>query len=595
MTSEHCGAPRGTQQNISNDSINVTAEISLEKADVSSRRMSDASDGSDDLLPFALPSSSYDPINGEDPLGLSLAATTISGGSVETLQSPASPQVHVSPRTPLHDGPDGRSSASADTPNPQLPRLDVAALPDLSQDRILQMASNPLSDIPRLESDDSFDTTLSPAAAAAGAAAAAIIQSGSVSDSFSLRHPELLLPDETVTPPIARPVLQRRDSHKSFPQPMDKDLIQSAASTPLFTQLSGDDQTLSSEAASTHMSIGSLGFSELMHEASDQSMDFTMVRAQLQPVPEEGSTPEDNLSVEKAGSESDFLLGGTIIPPASSPMIDQSRAIPSSSILGPRGGRGRPGAVRAAQLDSNSFSVSTHLPSPISAQDVVDVLANPHLLRLWCNPVRDILVTTEGGMTPSGSGDGGDKRRLYDGEWVEITTPQLTSPTTCSSYAHGAASVAMSMVGFPSTGVVRMFVERSRGQVGISMGPFVGNMMAEHTFSIQDIAVERASSDVGPGATSGVSITNTVRMTREDHADGGGSYSCGLFSMLQQWFLPGMAGYMDQAILSLEKLSDVVCDGGENGLLCNVTSCGTTFSDPGMTESQGRTPLLARP
>ena len=43
------------------------------------------------------------------------------------------------------------------------------------------------------------------------------------------------------------------------------------------------------------------------------------------------------------------------------------------------------------------------------------------------------------------------------------------------------------MVGFPSTGVVRMFVERSRGQVGISMGPFVGNMMAEHTFSIQDM------------------------------------------------------------------------------------------------------------
>ena len=114
------------------------------------------------------------------------------------------------------------------------------------------------------------------------------------------------------------------------------------------------------------------------------------------------------------------------------------------------------------------------------------------------------------------------------------------------------------MVAFPSTGVVRMFIERSRGQVGISMGPFVGNMMAEHTFSIQDIAVERASTGVSPVTTAGVSVTNTVRMTRKDHADGGGGIAA---SLLQQWFLPGMAGYMDQAILSLEKLSDVVCDG----------------------------------
>ena len=287
-------------------------------------------------------------------------------------------------------------------------------------------------------------------------------------------------------------------------------------------------------------------------------MNFIMARAHLQSVPEESSTPEDNLCDEKGWLESDFLVGATIIPPACSAIIDQSCVISSSSILGPRGGLGRPGVVCAAQLDSKSFSVSTHLPSPISAHDVIDVLANPHLLGLWCNPVRDILVTTEVGTTPSGRGDGGDNRRSFDGEWVEITTSQLISPATCSSYAHRVASVAMSMVAFPSTGVVRMFIERSRGQVGISMGPFVGNMMAEHTFSIQDIAVERASTGVSPVTTAGGSVTNTVRMTRKDHADGGGGIAA---SLLQQWFLPGMAGYMDQAILSLEKLSDVVCDG----------------------------------
>ena len=266
-------------------------------------------------------------------------------------------------------------------------------------------------------------------------------------------------------------------------------------------------------------------------------------------------------------------------------------------------------SVHTTQLSEDSFSVSTHLPSPCSVREVIDVLANPDLLRLWCVPVRNAIITSEGvgadNNTSVGrsSSDGG---REYDGEWVEITTPQLVSPSSsCTSCLYRGLTATKAALGFETEGYVKMFVERNRGQVGLSVGPFMGGVVADHTITVGDNCAlletsEQASCESGsPSATQsnngGVVITDTVRVRKdEDLVVTGGGYSCGLFGVLERYALPSISGYMTQAALSLENLCDIVCDGEACAL---AGTCSVDFSeDRGLGDDgcDGGTPLLAQ-
>ena len=518
----------------------------------------------------------------------------------------------------------------------------------------------------RYDTNDCDDRP-SPAAAAAAEAAAALYlasppqptaaaastASSSPSSSFILQSPQDGSYDHEHE--IRYPILQRRDSPRdesesttstSNEEVMSGGRAATAPSdlmeAPLFpTQslLTGDDHSDGS-AAHLYQSTMSLGFSELMHKAENGGGaaggggdSFALVSSPLRPVIEETLSKEESKDGDAACSEDDRtshastppmsnvgVCGATIVPASPSPMNLPSAIAATQhnmAISPPQQQRSRRSpyrtmgpSVHTTQLSEDSFSVSTHLPSPCSVREVVDVLANPDLLRLWCVPVKNAIITSEGvgadgGISGAGSYGGGG--REYDGEWVEITTPQLVSPSSsCTSCLYRGLTATKAALGFETEGYVKMFVERNRGQVGLSVGPFMGAMVADHTITVGDNCALLETSEVHAGSGSslpsvaqsnnnGVMITDTVRVRKdEDLVATEGGYSCGLFGVLERYALPSISGYMTQAALSLENLCDIVCDGEACAL---AGTCSVDFSeDRGLGDDgcDGRTPLLAQ-
>lgn len=605
----------------------------------------DSDDDGDGALPFALSHDSHAQLLSEsflkanDALGLSLAATTISSRSAASEQTWTS-----SPRTSDQDGEPSeafytpRSHAHAEHLSP--PEQAPVRNPGLSSGNhddnhgVNVTSTEPTSEKvkpspncisqPVLGIRRQADDRPSPAAAAAAEAAAALYlasppqhigaaastASSSASSSFTLQSP----PVEQVgcydhEQETRYPILQRRESE------------------------TGD-------SAHEYQSTASLGFSELMHKAENGGGtggggdSFALVSSPLRPVLEETSSKEkskakdgddanciedDRTSLASTPPMSNVGVCGATIVPASPSPVNLPSARPATQhsvpITSPPQQRRRRSpyrtmgpSVHTTQLSEDSFSVSTHLPSPCSVQDVVDVLANPDLLRLWCVPVKNAIITSEGmgadgGISGTGSSSGSGRR--YDGEWVEISTPQLVSPSSsCTSCLYGGLTATKAALGFETEGYVKMFVERNRGQVGLSVGPFMGGMVADHTITVgdncalQETSEMRASSGSGsPSATqsnnNGVVITDTVRVRKdEDLVATDGGYSCGLFDILERYVLPSISGYMTQAALSLENLCDVVCDGEACAL---AGTCSVDFSeDRGLGDDgcDGRTPLL---
>ena len=515
------------------------------------------------------------------------------------------------------------------------------------------------------------DDRPSPAAAAAAEAAAALYLASppqhiaaaasatlsTPSSSFILQSPQDGSYDDEHE--IRYPILQRRDS------PRDEESSSPTATTgssnldmmsggraataasdlmeaPLFSTqslLTGDDHSDGS-AAHLYQSTTSLGFSELMHKAENGGGaaggggdSFALVSSPLRPVLEETPSKEESKDGDDAACIEDDrtshastppmsnvgVCGATIVPASPSPVNLPSATLHNIGLPTPTlpqqrrrrsPYRNMGPSVHSTQLSEDSFSVSTHLPSPCSVREVVDVLANPDLLRLWCVPVKNAIITSEGvgadgGISGAGSSGGGG--REYDGEWVEITTPQLVSPSSsCTSYLYKGLTATKAALGFETEGYVKMFVERNRGQVGLSVGPFMGGMVADHTITVGDNCALLETSEVHAGSGSGlpsvaqpnsngVVITDTVRVRKdEDLVATEGGYSCGLFGVLERFALPSISGYMTQAALSLENLCDIVCDGEACAL---AGTCSVDFSeDRGLGDDgcDGRTPLLAQ-
>ncbi len=81
------------------------------------------------------------------------------------------------------------------------------------------------------------------------------------------------------------------------------------------------------------------------------------------------------------------------------------------------GRKGR--AIALSDVTNDSFKLCVQLSPTVSVRDVVDVIANPDMLRFWCEPISALVVTDHKGgsavsMTPSNNNDGRKKLNSHE-------------------------------------------------------------------------------------------------------------------------------------------------------------------------------------
>jgi hypothetical protein len=132
----------------------------------------------------------------------------------------------------------------------------------------------------------------------------------------------------------------------------------------------------------------------------------------------------------------------------------------------------------------DSFGVSTELTRPCTVDKVLNIIANPELLWMWCDPIQSLVVTRTSDHPSSSESDAPHTRREnareYEAQWIEATTTALEPPPYGMGIIHRAGQVILDALGFVSYGKITMFVERGRRQVGLKIGPFSGGIYATH-------------------------------------------------------------------------------------------------------------------
>eukprot|EP00545_Synedropsis_sp_CCMP1620_P002598 CAMPEP_0119005658 /NCGR_PEP_ID=MMETSP1176-20130426/1851_1 /TAXON_ID=265551 /ORGANISM="Synedropsis recta cf, Strain CCMP1620" /LENGTH=488 /DNA_ID=CAMNT_0006957493 /DNA_START=62 /DNA_END=1528 /DNA_ORIENTATION=+ len=298
----------------------------------------------------------------------------------------------------------------------------------------------------------------------------------------------------------------------------------------------------------------SMAFSDLMQEADDQIM-HPPYRLAMPTLPEGREMRTANSIPISGGAASTSLtprlttdrslLGLFVSTDFSS--SSRSKQGSTNSLFQKRG-------IESCRVDQDTFEVSMHIYSSCAAQDIMDVIGNPDLLRLWCEPVRTLIVTrsSEGSRSATNRKEQTTGRE-YDGEWIEATTSTLSSPHKHASKAYQLGQYIWSHLGFPSYGKITMFVERQRGQVGLTMGPFAGNLTAFHTISIIE-------------CDGFVKIVDRVRVARDEEDHSSLVCCCGLCDVMQRCFMPKLDGHIEQSVASLTRLR-VMIENGQSALL----------------------------
>jgi hypothetical protein len=209
--------------------------------------------------------------------------------------------------------------------------------------------------------------------------------------------------------------------------------------------------------------------------------------------------------------------------------------------------------------DNQAFEVSMDIDPPCSFEDIMNVLGNPELLKVWCDPIQTLIVTSSSdgsressNHVASSESRDRDRDREYEGEWIEATTTALESPPSNLGYLYSAGQSILETLGFATYGRITMFVERRRGQVGLTVGPFSGGIHAAHTISVFE----------GEGGR--IRVVDRVRLTQEeDPVPISSMFLCGV---LDSWFssclLPNLGGYMDQVTTSMARLRILVENSG---------------------------------
>ena len=144
-------------------------------------------------------------------------------------------------------------------------------------------------------------------------------------------------------------------------------------------------------------SYSSMGFSELMQEADDQVMH------QIYKSPPMPILPEDHEMSMRDGSSS--VLTPRVTNQSMLGIFEYHRDLSSSSSRG----------IETKRIDQDTFEVSMHIRC-CSMNDVMDVVGNPDLLRLWCEPVRTLVVTrsSEGARSATQRSEPGDREVRVD-------------------------------------------------------------------------------------------------------------------------------------------------------------------------------------
>jgi hypothetical protein len=143
----------------------------------------------------------------------------------------------------------------------------------------------------------------------------------------------------------------------------------------------------------------------------------------------------------------------------------------------------------------------------------------------------------------------------------------LDDPCHGSSTLYQATQFIKSTLGFPSYGKITMFVERRRGKLSLTIGPFCGDLTAFHSLTVNQL----------DGC---VEIKDRVRVAKIDEP-GKSSVQCccGLWDAVHRCLLYSkLKCHMNQAISSLTRLrvmiehgevnspSDLILDGEEDGV-----------------------------
>jgi len=269
-----------------------------------------------------------------------------------------------------------------------------------------------------------------------------------------------------------------------------------------------------------------------------------------------------------------------------------------------------------------SFEVAVSMSPHNTVGEVMDVLSNPDLLRIWYEPVNALTVTDrKGGSLPPPlhpfysdgltdnigmyrspsfeekeeyDEDDGDiiiqsaseekainankQREQHDGEWIQASTTTLTSPYAHTNLLARSFESSKAAIGFPSYGNINMFIERNKAQVGLSIGPFKGGTVLSHTITVSEICEEVGYS---------ITLIDDVKILDGDEENQrccfGFSGSC--FDVIQ-WTVPSMDGYIEQTIKSLENLRNLVqCQGST----VSARNDSISYIDKGSTITQ---PLL---
>ena len=320
------------------------------------------------------------------------------------------------------------------------------------------------------------------------------------------------------------------------------------------------DEIPSNDVASTITlgSYASMEFSRLMQNADDShGQNLTLKRGPVLPVLQEeadasfhsaqgdrsSSFPSNIASTSSCVMSSDWLqidndtqqnIGGYQSPQlydqvsGENSQSQETRSLDQSVL--------RRTGVAVRQLDPVSFEVHVDLAPHCTVDNAMEVVANPVHLALWCDSIRSLLIAScsEGATAAVARDETSSNGRQYDGEWIEATTTELVPPCTSSCFS-STKKAMWNYVGFPSNyGTISMFVERKRGRVGLSIGPFDGDVTVSHSISVTNMK-----------------ITNTVTLSR---AVSSTEVFCGLFECLESFFLPTLKGYTDQVVSSMIRL-----------------------------------------
>eukprot|EP00580_Thalassiosira_gravida_P015043 CAMPEP_0201666986 /NCGR_PEP_ID=MMETSP0494-20130426/10665_1 /ASSEMBLY_ACC=CAM_ASM_000839 /TAXON_ID=420259 /ORGANISM="Thalassiosira gravida, Strain GMp14c1" /LENGTH=712 /DNA_ID=CAMNT_0048146571 /DNA_START=435 /DNA_END=2573 /DNA_ORIENTATION=- len=332
----------------------------------------------------------------------------------------------------------------------------------------------------------------------------------------------------------------------------------------------------------------SLDFEQLLQEADDQSV------AEHDAFPGIGEEAEEANTGE--GADDTRKGSGLHFWRSRNPFASLSKQTETS--------RPRPPprtSVRATRIRHDKYVVEIDVfPSDASnsrldTRDAMDIMANMELLHLWFDPVPAVFDAN----IKDGSGNNitstpppvANNSRQYDGQWVEISTSPLTIPSDSriSGYLRALRVGFRSLIGFPSRIRSMIFVERSCGRIGMTLGPYPDGFlcnsgtMAYHTFTIRMSDDEESSSIDNVGNNNGrhVVISDEVRLQRGGNDDDGvfdgtrrrrsrlcciGSMFHFLFGLLEwalYWYQPDLTSYMQQTISSMNNLR-VLVERGES-------------------------------